>query len=131
MVLRRMFADGVVSIAKLRGWPADIEVVPVASSSALSLSLELARAAATALDAPLLQVFRRPSGPKLKEVPLDARTACAAARTTMDSRARCAQNILLIDDLVESGSTLAAAAQALCGIVAERVFAMAAVQIRH
>ena len=129
MVLRTMFADGTVSIARFRGWPSDIEVVPVGSSS--PLSLELARAAATALDAPLLQVFRRPSGPKLKDVPLVAREARAAARTTIDPRARCAPDILLIDDLVESGSTLTAAAQALRGIGAERVFAMAAVHIHH
>jgi len=107
----------------------DIVVVPVGSSS--QLPLELARAAAVALEAPLLEVFRPPSGPKLKNVPLADRAAYAGARAAVDPRATCSSNVVLIDDLVETGSTLSSAAQALRGIGAQWVVAMAAVHIHH
>jgi len=129
MVLRRMFADGVVSIAMFRRWPADLVVVPVGSSS--SIALELACAAAVKLDARLLQMFPPPLGPKMKNVPLAERTARASFRASINPEERCAPNMLLVDDLVETGSTLTAAAAALRAVGAERVFAMAAVSIRH
>lgn len=129
MVLRRLFADGIVSIARFRRWPSDIVVVPVGSSS--ELPLELARAAAVSLGAPLLQVFRPPSGPKLKNLPLAARDVHAAERVEVDPRAACSPNIVLVDDLVETGSTLSAAAEVLRGLGAQRVVAMVAVHIHH
>lgn len=127
MVLRRMFAEGAVSISRFRSWPSDIVVVPLASSS--ELPMELARAAAAALEVPLLRLFRQPSGPKMKNVPIAARDAGAEGRAAVDLRATCSPNVVLIDDLVQTGSTLAAAALALRGIGARWMVAIAAVQI--
>ena len=88
MVLRRMFAEGAVSISRFRSWPPDVVVVPVASSS--ELPMELARAAAAALEVPLLRLFRQPSGPKMKNVPIAARDAGVEGRAAVDLRARSA-----------------------------------------
>ena len=82
MVLRRMCAEGIVSVARFRRWPPDVVVVPVGSSS--DFPMEIARAAAVSLGAPLLQVFRQPSGPKLKDLPLAARDVHAAERVVVD-----------------------------------------------
>jgi predicted amidophosphoribosyltransferase len=129
MVLKRMFAEGVSSIARFRRWPSDIAVVPVGSSS--ELPSELAQAAAVSLGVPLLEVFRPPSGPKVKNLPLGSRDRHAADRVVLDAGSACAPNVVLIDDLVESGSTLSAAAKALRGIGAHNVVAIVAVHIHH
>jgi hypoxanthine phosphoribosyltransferase len=52
-------------------------------------------------------------------------------RVSLSRGLSCPDNLLLVDDLVESGSTLSAAAESLGSIDALHIVGMAAVQIKH
>jgi hypothetical protein len=129
MVLRGLLGNAASAISRFRGWPDGLQVIPVGSSS--SVAVELARATSAALNASMLQIFVPPQGPRLKNVPIPARPNAAARNLHYDARVRCAPDVLLVDDLIESGATLSAAARALRELGAEKVFGLAAVHLHR
>ena len=129
MVLRNMFAEGAELAQSIGKWPANLTVVPVGSSC--SVPLALARAASAQIGSPLVELFLPPTGMKAKDISSSTREAHAKARVATKPGAMCPPNVLLVDDLVETGATFAASAAALRSIGVERVFAMAAVHIHR
>lgn len=127
--LLERYTSSVAAVAGFRRWPSDLVVVPVSSSS--KVTWELAKSAAQQLRVPLVEMFRPPVGAKVKGIPLVGHLAAAMVRLRLKRGRPSPHAVLLIDDLVESGSTLAAASALLRSVGAERVIAIVAVSLHR
>lgn len=116
-----------VALREMRGWPPDLVIVPVPSSS--GLVNELARRVSMATRRPVRFPLVASGTMRLKFVPPVKRRVAAKVRLKIRSRTA-PRHVLLIDDVVDSGATLIRCAELLRGAGAERVFAVVPARAR-
>lgn len=115
-----------VLLAQQRHWPDGLVIVPVPSSGQLVSALM--RSVSASMKVPVRIALKSRSAKRIKFLPLLRRGDAALDNMAVRTR-DVPQHVLLIDDVVQTGATLAAAAALLRQAGAVRVFALAAARV--